>query len=362
MSAQVAAEVGAQEGIPAQSGSRGPESGSGGPEVVLDDRLARAIGIPGFGLVIPQLTGLYGGFGAGDLGFWVGTLWFVGLAAAIWQGNRWLLFEQRRHTSWFAHPLRKITMLLVAIVLYTAPLTLAALLVWYRWAGMEVDWGAVKTVVLLNVICVTVVTHAYETAFLVKERAGDLLRVARLDRARAEAELAAFVAQVDPHFLFNSLNTLGQLAESDGRRAREFADGLAEVYRYLLRQRGKSRVDVAEELDFVRGYVALMQVRFGPRALDLRVSGDGEGRQLPPTGLQVLVENAIKHNSFDEERPLVVSIVLGEERATVSNARRPRLSARPSPGTGLARLRERVAIEVVVDAERFTVHLPLERA
>lgn len=334
--------------------------------VELDDRLVRLVGIPAFGLAIPWVTSLRAGTSPAGAAYWLGTAWFVALAAAIWHGNRWLLLEQRRHWGWFDHPVRKIVTLLAAIVLFTAPITIAALAAWDGWLGRAPRWPQIQIVVLVNVICVVFVTHVYETVFLIKEREADHARALALDRARLAAEMEAFLAQVDPHFLFNSLNTLGHLIETDPPRAARFNDHLAELHRYLLRQRGRALVPLADELGFLADYTALMRIRFGD-ALAVEVIDDGADRsaRVPPTALQLLVENAIKHNEVGEGRPLTVTVRLGPDAVTVDNARRPRRSARPSAGVGLANLDERVRlatgkrIEVRDGAERFTVVVPL---
>lgn len=314
------------------------------------------------------------GLGPDQLGYWLGTLWFVGLAAAIWHGNRWLLFEQRRHLGWFDHPVRKLTTLLAAIVLFTAPLTVVALLAWFGWRGVAPSWAAIQTTTLINIICVVFVTHAYETVFLIKEREGDLLRVARLDRARAEAELASFLAQIDPHFMFNSLNTLGHLIDTDVGRARRFNHDLAAIYRYLLRQRGRSLVPLVDELQFAQAYVELMAVRYGDALrCDLPdVEDIPADAVIPPTGLQLLVENAIKHNEVGAGTPLAIAVevevdVERRDGATlvVANRRRPRRSVRESAGVGLANLDERckltlgAGIRVDQGDDWFRVHVPL---
>ncbi|HVH97483.1 MAG TPA: hypothetical protein VM869_02190, partial [Enhygromyxa sp.] len=188
MTGSLAVDTATTEAESGESGLTTGERGLSDREPELDDRWVRRVGIVGFGLIIPRVTPLLQDFTPTQLGYWVGTLAFIALAASIWHGNRWLLFEQRRHYGWFNHPLRKLALLLAAIVLYTAPLTIVGLLCWYGWIGRAADLDTIRTVALLNVICVVFVTHAYETVFLIKEREGDLLRVARLDRARAEAE------------------------------------------------------------------------------------------------------------------------------------------------------------------------------
>src|SRR5262249_53764049 len=156
---------------------------------------------------------------------------------------------------------------------------------------------AVREVTLLNVICVVFVTHAYETVFLIKERVNEKV-------ARVQAELDALHAQIDPHFLFNSLNTLSTLIEQDPARARAFNERLARVYRYLLQTRDRRLVSLADELACVDDYCELMRIRFGD-GLAVRVAADPAvepvGLRLPPNALQLLVENAVKHNRVDED-------------------------------------------------------------
>jgi hypothetical protein len=342
------------------------ETGPARREVELDDRLVRAIGIPGFGVAIPRISGLLDGVGPGAAAYWLGSTWFVALAAVIWQGNRWLLLEQRRHHDWFDHPVRKVVVLAAAVVLFTAPITIAALAAWYAWRGLPAAWPVVQTVVLVNVICVVFVTHVYETVFLIKERAADHARALALERARLDAEMAAFLAQVDPHFLFNSLNALGHLIETDPPRAGVFAEHLAELHRYLIRQRGRSLVPLTDELRFLADYAALMQIRFGAAfTLEIRDEGADPARRLPPTALQLLVENAIKHNEVSEDHPLHVVVRLEPARAIVEHPRRPRRTPRPSAGSGLANLDQRVRlssggrITVADRADRFAVEVPL---
>ncbi len=342
------------------------ESGRESAAQSIDDRLVRAIGIPALGIAIPHVTGLFAGVTVGTAAFWIGTAWFLVLSAAIWHGNRWLLLEQRRHWDWFEHPVRKVVMLMAAIVLFTAPLTVTMLAGWYAWRGAEVVWPIVQTVVLVNVICVVFVTHVYETVFLIKEREDDRVRALELDRARTRAELDAFLAQVDPHFLFNSLNTLGHLIDTAPQRASEFTAHLAEMMRYVLARRGQTLVTLREELAFVDDFVALMRIRFGATlSVEILDEGADLDARIPPTALQALVDNAIKHNELGEERALRVVARLGARAVSVENERRPRRTTRASAGVGLANLDERVRLtsgrRISIDERdgQFIVTVPL---
>ena len=235
-------------------------------------------------------------------------------------------------------------MLLFAVVFYTAPLTVIWLVGWYRMADFAaIDWDPIREVTLANVICVIFVTHVYETVFLIKARESDLVRVERLERARTQAELDALKSQIDPHFLFNSLNTLHHLIDTEPDRARAFNENLARVYRYILQSRDRPLVLLSQEKEFLASYVHLLELRFGE---SLRVVEDSDPRLedrylIPPISLQILVENAVKHNQFNARQPMEIAIEIRDGRATVSNPRRPKELLRPTSGTGLANLGER---------------------
>src|SRR5688572_486696 len=234
------------------------------PAVKLNDNPIRMIGIPLFGVAIPNLTGLFGTLTFSDPTYWLGYLYFIALAAMIWQGNRYLLFRTRSRFTWFDKPIEKLILLFVNNIFYTSPLTIAWLCIWYQWAGFtSIKWDTILIVTLVNVICVLFVTHVYETVFMMKEQQGEQLKNAELSRAKAEAELSALKNQIDPHFMFNSLNTLSYLITQDAEKAFMFTENLAEVYRYILSQKEQSLVLLEDELEFTQKYTDLLHLRFG---------------------------------------------------------------------------------------------------
>jgi hypothetical protein len=337
------------------------------PPAVLNDLAVRAVGIPFLGIAIPRLTGLFGPLTTRSPAFWLGGLWFVLTSALLWEGNRWFFMRQRARDEVSENRWGRLARLVAFNVLYSGLLTFAMVVVWYRFAGFPgVDWGAARAAVLTTVGCVVLVSNFYEMVDLVQQRERDTLAVARLDRARAEAELLALKSQIDPHFLFNSLHALTQLILADPARAVRFTQGLADVYRYILTQRERDLVSLQDELAFAASYVGVLRVRFGD-AVRLRSEGlEAAGSWLlPAISLQVLLENAVKHNSLDEKAPLEIGLALVGDRLHVSNPVRRRTSSAPSARVGLANLEERYRHlvgeppEVRDDEARFTVVLPL---
>ena len=350
-----------------EGGKNLPE-GEPAPAETVDDRYVRALGIAGFGVVIPHATGLFGPYGIDSAVHWAGYVWFIALAWSIWNGNRWLLFQQRKHLDWFSHPAQKVILLLFAIVCFTAPLTVLALLAWYAGVGLEVDRGAIQTATLVNVVCVVFVAHVYETVFLIKERSGDMLQLERVERARVQAQLDALRNQIDPHFLFNSLNTLSYLIDDEPEKARAYTETLARVYRYILMHRERDLVLLRDELALVDDYFFLLELRFG-KGLELRFYGRdarADGLLALPMSLQTLIENAVKHNVFGKKQPLVIDVAIGDDAITVSHPLRPK-QARVSSQVGLASLNTRhrlvlgLPIEVTRD-QRFSVTMRAVKA
>lgn len=337
-------------------------------DVKLNDRTMRIIGIPFFGIMIPNVTGLFGTLTWKDPLYWIGYVYFIALSAMIWQGNRYLMFRTRKRFTWFDKPIEKLVLLFMNNIFYTSPLTVAWLCMWYRWAGLEsIKWNTVLIVALVNVICVLIITHVYETVFMVKEQQGEQLRNAELSRAKAEAELEALKNQIDPHFMFNSLNSLSYLISTDAIKAKLFTENLAEVYRYILAHKERSLVLLEDEFIFMDRYAELLKLRFG-MALDVQNNFNGTTLKeylIPPISAFVALENAVKHNELSEKTPLQVFISVANGNLVIGNKIQVKRSIQHSSKIGLKNLDERFriitgkGITATQQDEQFFVTLPL---
>lgn len=337
-------------------------------DVRLNDTLIRLIGVPFFGIVIPHITGLFGDIPFTDARHWWGYPYFILLAGAIWQGNRYLLFRTRQRFTWFDKPIEKLILLFFNNIFYTTPLTVAWLCLWYRWAGFgHIHWDVILVVALINVIAVLFITHVYETVFMVKEQLHEQTRNAQLQQAKAEAELQALKNQIDPHFMFNSLNSLSYLITTNPAQALIFTENLAEIYRYILSQKDRALVTLQEELAITDKYTALVALRFG-NALTIRKNFPTDVEVnflLPPISIFVALENIVKHNEITERKPLAIDLTMVGDRLEVRNEIRVKHNIGHSSGIGLKNLEERFriltghSITVHQDAATFTLTLPL---
>lgn len=336
-------------------------------EVHLNDNTIRLVGIPFFGIAIPNLTGLFGSLPLTDVRYWFGYVFFICLAGAIWQGNRFLLFRTRKRFTWFDKPIEKLVLLFLNNIFYTTPLTIAWLCAWFNIAHFDIKWDTILIVSLLNVICVLFVTHVYETVFMVKEQQNEQLKNSELHRAKAEAELTALKNQVDPHFMFNSLNTLTHLITTDGPRALKFTENLAEVYRYILMQKDHALVQLEDELEFTQKYLDLLRIRFGS-ALHLKQEfskKETEAYLIPPTSIFVAIENAVKHNEVSESLPMTITLIIQHHKIEIRNTVFRKKIHSKSSGIGLKNLMERFLIttgnpiESGPEGAFFKVSLPL---
>lgn len=175
--------------------------------------------------------------------------------------------------------------------------------------------------------------------------------------------------QLSPHFLFNSLNTLDGLIGVDNNGAHRYLHALADNFRYSLNHR--ESVTLEEELEFAHNYIGIMQMRYGKEALRVEESVDPAllERRLPPISLQLLVENAVKHNVVTVRRPLTVTITTTangpQPTLRVENAKQPKAEQSEGGGIGLANLNGRYnllynqSIAITNTPDTFAVELPL---
>jgi sensor histidine kinase YesM len=172
--------------------------------------------------------------------------------------------------------------------------------------------------------------------------------------------------QINPHFMFNSLNVLSGLIENDVSKAQEFIDEFSMIYRYVLETIDKKLVTLKDELGFVRSYFFLQQIRYGnDLSLDVSIPANLLDLYLPPLSLQIVLENAIKHNVINESKPLKIEIYHIKKSLHIKNNIQAKISSTYSSGIGQENLKKRYKMihnqlpEFNVEAMHYVVKLPL---
>ena len=200
-----------------------------------------------------------------------------------------------------------------------------------------------------------------------KEYKSSSLRAEEFRRMSAQAELQAIKNQVNPHFLFNNLNVLSSLVMQNNTDANRFIEEFSKVYRYILKNQEKEVIELATELHYIDHYIFLLQKRF-PEGLkvDIAIPGKYSRYLIIPAALQMLIENAIKHNIVSRLRPLHIDIsVNSTDTIFVSNNLQPKQTSEKSTGIGLQNIIKRYSYvcerSVVIQHEDdfYRVGLPL---
>ena len=176
----------------------------------------------------------------------------------------------------------------------------------------------------------------------------------------------ALKSQLNPHMLFNSLNTLRSLIRETPGKAQEYLQELSRVLRYTLQENECRSVTLREEMDFVNAYIFLLKMRYEDNLVfDIDLGKEHESKQLPPMSVQLLIENAVKHNEISNRHSLTISVRSDHDCLTVSNRIQPKLTHSGGTGIGLVNLSKRYNllykkdISIKEDASIFSVTIPL---
>ncbi len=336
--------------------------------IVIDDRRVRLIGVPFFGLVIPSATGLidFDKLGKGEvISFYI---YFVFIAWIVWEGNRYLRDRFYGVINNNGSSLPKYMMMIAINVFYTGPVSLILLFGWWWLCGIQYAGpDNVLMASLVIIVSVIFITNVYDKIHYGKQAEQQQVKFEQLQRAKLQAELEALKNQIDPHFMFNALNSLSYLIEDNPGKAQEYTENLAEVYRYILQSKDKDLVLLGEEIAFVKLYVSLLELRYED-AFKVNLYIDEKAMReylLPPVSMMVALENAVKHNELSKSNTLMVEMNLTENRIKITNRLRARRQYRESTKTGLKNLDERFlktlgqGIHVNSSGGYFMLEMPL---
>jgi LytS/YehU family sensor histidine kinase len=187
-----------------------------------------------------------------------------------------------------------------------------------------------------------------------------------IKRSQVETELNVLSSQVNPHFLFNSLNTLMSIIPENPDLAIAFTQNLSDVYRYSLQGRKRDLVTLEEELTMAGSYIFLMRIRYGENLIvEKNVPQKYKSMRLPVLSLQLIIENAVKHNVISQQKPLTIRMRAIDHFFEIWNNKNRKQDNEPGTGTGLENIRRRYALftdqELIIEDKEnyFSIKIPL---
>lgn len=326
----------------------------------FNDRLFTALGIPIMGMLIPLI---FGGreFSDGTV-YWVDAAFSTGYAGLYWVVARELMIRLHRRfpePEQLRYRIIWLTLYLVPIILFVC--TASKLLIPEDPAFTQPLY---QTILMSALLCALVST-IYESIYLLSSIRDIQVEREQLLREKIQTELEALRNQVNPHFLFNSLNALADLIHEDAQRAEKYVQELSKVYRYVLEIQQRELIRLHEELAFLDSFLFLLRARFGDKLqVEFDIPEDLKSRWIVPLSLQLLFENAIKHNVVSAARPLKVRVRAEGYDLVVSNNLQVKPHPEASTGKGLDNLRNRYrllgerVVETVSSATEFRVTVP----
>ncbi|MCW5910650.1 MAG: histidine kinase [Cyclobacteriaceae bacterium] len=298
--------------------------------------------------------------------FWI-SFFTVCIWLVLWLGNAFVSQWLDNLYSWHKDPVKRLIAGIIGMIVYTIGAVFAV--IWFFNFAFGFNVGNRLEGTFFSTIIITLIITMFMTgrAFLLnwKQTAVD---AERLKKESVEAQYNSLRNQVNPHFLFNSLNALTNLVYQNQDQAVRFIKQLSDVYRYVLDTRDKEVVPVQDEIKFLNSFLFLQQIRFGDKLrLDIKLN-DVTG-YVAPLALQMLVENAIKHNVISEENPLTVKVYASDQYLAVENSLLQKTALpEESPGLGLDNIRKRYEFltdkQVLIEEtkEVFKVSLPIVKS
>ena len=230
----------------------------------------------------------------------------------------------------------------------------------------HIDRGLLVASFALNILISLLVNAGYFSLHFFNEWQRTLLNTERIRKEQAQVQFDNLKNQLNPHFLFNSLTSLNSLISINQELAAQFLQHLSRVYRYVLQHKEKETVSLDTEVKFIRNYIFLLETRFdGGIKIDLDIEKDKEERGITPVTTQVLIENAVKHNSLGTDSPLHIEIFTEGEYLLVRNNLQKKSIVEHSHKMGLENLKNLytfltdVPVEIQQDGKHFTIKIPL---
>lgn len=299
----------------------------------------------------------------------VGTAYSFIITSSLYFGCLSILYWLNEKLPWKDSVAKRIVVEITLVFTYSTIVQFLVILAFSQsvlFEEVRTDAGFYFENILFGNTITFIVMTMVEGVYFFRRWKESLVLAEKMKRENMESQLNSLRSQLDPHFLFNSLNVLSSLIKKDTAKAEEFIEDFAKVYRYVLDVRDEMVVTLSSELKFMEAYISLQKIRFG-NALQVRVNINPRPMTLfmPPLCLQELVSNAIKHNEVSEENKLTIEILNKGDNLIVRNNLQSRNEAITSTALGLENIAKRYTLltdketrfEVVND--HFEAEVPL---
>lgn len=333
----------------------------------MDDKWVLLIGIPFVGFVVPLV---FSGFSL-EFIFSEGyrnMIVSVFTTLAIWLGVRWIVVYLWEKYPWEKNPWKHLIYEIAMVFGYTVIIGVLNFMLYVYTPFLEVSANLNMTLsVFITLLITFFITSLHEAWFFYNQWNISLVKAQELEKENIISQYETLKTQVNPHFLFNTLNTLTTLIEEDPPKAVNYVGQTAGFLRSVLGMKDKELIPVKEELELIAMFYKLQKERFGENImLETDISEQKLKLQVPPLALQMLMENAIKHNIITAEKPLHIKIgEIGHNRIFVSNNLQRKISHGSSSGIGLINIKKRYRfftgnqVEILESANSFEVRMPL---
>ena len=284
----------------------------------------------------------------------------------IWLGSGLISFFLMRRINIFVQPTKLLTSLSASLIAYSTLIVIAELELIEKLNGITILYSMKIATIVIAVLITLFITAVHSSFYFFQSWKENMLKAERLEKENLLAQYETLKTQVNPHFVFNSLNTLLAMVECNPQ-AVKYVESLSEFLRYVLQTRDKEVVLLRDELSITNQYLILQKGRFGEKLrISMEVPEQYFHYAIPPLALQMLLENAIKHNVISKDKTLDIKVYVEDKTyLVVENSINPKKEVETSTGIGLNNIKNRYLFlsgkEVKISEENgiFRVSLPL---
>lgn len=288
----------------------------------------------------------------------------------IWFGNRYIMIYSRKRYSLFSQVRKRLFFQSAWMVVFTVVINVLLGLVFDDTFHKDMPQVTFTDELIhsnaASLFCTIMIIAVYESIYFMHQLRYSIEETENLKRENLNAQLDALRTQVNPHFLFNNLNTLVSLIPENPKHATDFVQQLSKLYRHILEVKDEKSILLKQELDVLRAYAFLLQTRFGNNLkVTIDVPEEKMHKRIVPLSLQLLMENAIKHNIVSSDKPLQIHVFSDNGSLVVDNNLQIKKQITESTGIGLDNIRNRYkllgdkTVKVTETDTNFTVSIPL---